>query len=194
MSTKQINIIVPCGDIKKNYARMTSPFGNRRHPVNGKEDHFHNGIDLRSANVPSAPYIYSGVPGEVVRVLEPNPKYPCLVPNPPKGEVLITPYVMVRDEDKQVHVYAHIKPSVKVGIVVGENSILGDTRANWGYSTAIHLHYTIFKKGYNIKTSPWDKANFKYCINPYEFLSAQGVIWCDKDFKPLTEKTPVTKR
>ncbi|WP_279634096.1 M23 family metallopeptidase [Pedobacter miscanthi] len=107
--------------------KINSGFGNRTHPVSGKKNSFHSGVDLHARS----DSVFSILPGKVVRVSF-NP--------------LIGNYILI------IHggftsVYGHLSKFMVVeGDFVGSGSAIGIS-GNTGRSTGEHLHFGLKHNG-----------------------------------------------
>ena len=113
-----------------NGARMSSGFGNRRHPILGYNK-MHKGIDFAA---PSGTPIFAAGDG-VVEKSGWNGGY---------GK-----YVRIRHNSKLKTAYAHmknIKSTVKVGTRVSQGQVIGYVGTT-GRSTGPHLHYEVLSGG-----------------------------------------------
>jgi murein DD-endopeptidase MepM/ murein hydrolase activator NlpD len=116
---------------------LSSAFGMRADPFTGVR-RFHNGVDLAG---PEGTHIFAAMAGKVVKIGV-HPTY---------GK-----YVILSHADGYQSWYAHLsKILVEQGVSVSQGHLVGEM-GNTGYSTASHLHFSIFKDG-----SP---------IDPFKFL------------------------
>ena len=116
-----------------NNARITSSFGNRRHPVLGFT-RAHRGVDFRAAQGTPIP---SAGGGRVVR------RGWC------NG---LGNFIRIRHNASYETVYGHMSrfhPNVKVGTQVRQGQILGYVGST-GVSTGPHLHYEIIRDGRHV--------------------------------------------
>lgn len=111
------------------YTTITSPFGQRIHPILGVEK-FHEGIDI---GAPTGASVISASEGQVTFVGWENPS------NHKQGYGL---YITIRDEN-HLYLYGHLSAinvkkndQVSIGDIIGA---VGDT----GASTAAHLHFEV---------------------------------------------------
>jgi murein DD-endopeptidase MepM/ murein hydrolase activator NlpD len=105
--------------------RVTSPFGNRTHPVTGAVNSFHNGIDIAA---PIGTSIYAPMRGTVMSVFTTDGGGLSLILQHPNGWRTG---------------YAHLN---RVLVAMGEEVIQGEVIAevgNTGRSTGPHLHFTM---------------------------------------------------
>ena len=115
---------------------ISSPYGERIHPITGQRGSHHSGVDI--APNPPAPGYYVGlkVPGKVTRI--------DFDPGNPRGYghfVIIT-----SQETGMSYMFAHL---AKVMVKMGETYTgqpIGEI-GNTGGSTGIHLHYEVYKGG-----------------------------------------------
>ncbi|MEL7462672.1 MAG: DUF5930 domain-containing protein [Pseudomonadota bacterium] len=120
-------------------ARMTSPFGPRRDPINGGRA-FHSGVDYAA---PRGTPIYSTASGEVVKATT------------MRGYGRI---VILRHAFGYETVYAHLhRIRVKVGDVVERGDRIGDM-GNTGRSTGTHLHYEVRINGKAVNPANYIEA------------------------------------
>lgn len=136
--------------------RVTSPFGWRTSPINGKRE-FHTGIDLVKAH--NGP-IYAFVAGEVIHAKEG-------VTGSGFGGYGIV--IAIRDPATgHLHCYAHLDSvAVKVGDKVKLGQLIG-RQGSTGQSTGSHLHYEIRKT-----SSPqfgWIADRENNCFDPVKYL------------------------
>jgi len=109
---------------------VTSKFGYRTHPVTGKPQSFHNGIDIGA---------YAGSPIKSIAA----------------GTVIANQYhsiygnmIKVDHGNGFVSMYAHMnaRSKYKVGATVSKGTTLGYVGTT-GLSSGYHLHFTIYKNG-----------------------------------------------
>lgn len=122
MDANGIAWVVPCS-----YRRVSSPFGDRIHPVHGVP-RFHTGVDLAT---PCPNKIYASRAGVVT-----ISKYSSSAGY----------YVTIDHLDGYYTSYMHMckKPDVKVGDIVTAGQVIGCIGTT-GTSTGNHLHYEIFR-------------------------------------------------
>ncbi len=144
------------------FARVTSNFGNRRHPLLGYTRK-HNGIDY---GVPIGTPVLSVADGTVTKVAQDNGA----------GK-----YIKVRYPNGYEALYAHLSAfNVRVGDRVSQKQVIGRT-GNTGLSTGPHLHYGLKKGGKYINPatekfprgaalSSAEKAAFDEVIRKYQPL------------------------
>jgi murein DD-endopeptidase MepM/ murein hydrolase activator NlpD len=119
------NIGVPM----KGKLAISSPFGNRTHPVTGQVQ-FHNGVDLIS--VPSTATLganlFASAPGKVISNYYND----------------LGGFQLIIDSGYAVFGYAHlqVKSPLAVGTIVRKGQIIGKV-GNTGRSTGPHLHFTL---------------------------------------------------
>ncbi len=110
------------------YTKISSPFGNRIHPVTGKPQ-FHEGIDIPA---PPKTEIYCVADGTVI---ETGTHYA-------NGK-----YVLVDHGGGIVTSYAHLhRIGVKKGDVLEQGEVLGLV-GRTGWTTGYHLDFTVYVKG-----------------------------------------------
>ena len=108
--------------------RVTSPFGNRKHPITNKQS-FHKGVDIGASGGSS---IISANAGKVI-----VSDYQSAYGN----------YVMVDHGGGTVTLYAHMqKRLVSAGDTVGKGEKIGLVGTT-GWSTGNHLHFEVIKNG-----------------------------------------------
>ncbi|MBQ4065513.1 MAG: peptidoglycan DD-metalloendopeptidase family protein [Clostridia bacterium] len=121
------------------YTKISSPFGNRIHPVTGKPQ-FHEGIDI------PAPYkteIYCVAKGVVI---ETGSHYA-------NGK-----YVLVEHGSGIVTSYAHLsRIDVKKGDILEQGELVGLVGST-GWSTGNHLDLTVYVKGEAVDPVPFFKG------------------------------------
>lgn len=106
---------------------ITSPFGERVHPITGTKS-FHNGVDIA---VPLNTPVKSPASGKVVSVYS----------NSAGGKQLV-----VKHNNGYYTGYAHLNSvAYPVGTTVSKNQIIAHT-GNTGNSTGPHLHLTLKNK------------------------------------------------
>ncbi|MCL2758121.1 MAG: peptidoglycan DD-metalloendopeptidase family protein [Alphaproteobacteria bacterium] len=116
-----------------NNARVTSSFGNRRHPVLGFT-RAHRGVDFRAAH--GTPIPAAGAGTVIVRRFCPS-----------YGN-----FVRIRHGNGFETLYAHMSrfaPGVNVGTHVRQGQIIGFVGST-GVSTGPHLHYEIIRNGVHV--------------------------------------------
>jgi murein DD-endopeptidase MepM/ murein hydrolase activator NlpD len=118
-----------------NYVRISSPFGNRVHPVNGKH-HFHSGVDF---GAPKGTPVMAAASG-IVKFAGFESGY---------GK-----YVVLSHPQGYTTFYAHLSrfaPNLRVGASVAEGQLLGAVGST-GRSTGPHLHFEV--RRHNQPTDP----------------------------------------
>lgn len=124
---------------------VTSPFGNRTHPVTGEADTFHGGIDgaLWNGHVLIETYICACGDGRVVAAED--------------GDGAAGTYVAVDHGQGLVSKYMHLErgslevaagDDIRAGVVLG---YMGKT----GRATGEHLHFQVEKDGVPVDPLPW---------------------------------------
>lgn len=111
------------------YYRLTSYFGWRGSPFNGKRQ-FHGGMDMAC---PAGTPIYAGMEGTVVY----------------KGwSNVYGNYVMIKHHSGYKTLYGHMSRFSKVGVgsYVTTSTVIGYVGST-GMSTGPHVHFTVFKNG-----------------------------------------------
>ncbi len=113
------------------YTRISSPFGNRIHPITGRAS-FHGGIDLPAPrNTP----IYA-VRGGVVSISDYSSSY---------GN-----YVVIQHDNGTSSLYGHMNSrAVQVNSIVKQGQVIGYVGTT-GSSTGNHLHLEIRKNGIRV--------------------------------------------
>lgn len=120
-------------------ARLTSKFGSRRDPVNGRKAH-HAGIDYAA---PRGTAIYATAGGKVVKASW-SRGY---------GKT-----IKIKHDFGYETVYAHLhRFRVKVGDVVERGDRIGDM-GNTGRSTGTHLHYEVRTNGVAVNPAKYIEA------------------------------------
>src|SRR5690625_4217445 len=140
--------------------RITSPFGNRKHPISGRNS-FHTGIDLvklkGGRNAPIEAFT--------------------------SGTVLFAGWgatgtgfggygnvVLIKDKNNRGQVYAHLDSvSVRKGQVIKKGQAIG-RQGNTGNSTGPHLHYEVRKKAESKVPFGWISDRANNCLNPTSYL------------------------
>ncbi len=126
--------VIPLGEPVTGRPRISSPFGERIHPVTGARS-VHRGIDLA---VPSGTNVFSPASGRVARVWTDST---C-------GNGL-----RIAHSNGYETVYCHLSNAlVKNGDVVNAGCVVAKS-GNTGRSTGAHLHYAIKKDGEYINPS-----------------------------------------
>ncbi|WP_304502540.1 peptidoglycan DD-metalloendopeptidase family protein [Brevibacillus sp. DP1.3A] len=114
--------------------RVTSPYGPRKSPLNGKQE-FHTGIDLVK---PAYANIQAFVAGTVVY---------ANMGQTGTGVGGFGNTVIIKDNDNHLHMYAHLRDyCVSVGQFVDRGQVIG-RQGNTGKSTGQHLHFEVRKNG-----------------------------------------------
>ncbi len=109
--------------------RVSSPYGNRTHPVTGVKTSFHNGVDIA---VPIGTPIVAPQDGKVTEVW-----------NSPKGGKCLA---MVAADGTR-YGFAHLSvQAAKTGQAVKQGEVIAMS-GNTGASTGPHLHFTVKKNG-----------------------------------------------
>jgi len=141
--------------------RVTSPFGYRTHPITGKKNSFHTGIDLvKNKGGVNAP-IEAFTDGEVLF---------AGMGQSGSGLGGYGIVVLIKDKNKRGHLYAHLhSTSVRKGQKVNKGQVIGRQGAT-GNVTGAHLHYEIRKKAEGKPPYGWiaDRAN--NCLEPTQYL------------------------
>lgn len=133
-----IPCILPLNDVEK--AKITSPFGERNHPITNVKKH-HNGIDI-ACPVQDVIATGSGVVGET--------GYSTSLGN----------FIVINHQNSYQTTYGHLsKIDVQKNQKVSIMSIIGKV-GNTGNSTGNHLHYEIRKNG--ILLNPIDYLLLSY--------------------------------
>lgn len=154
---------LPCGDQASGTFKVTSPYGWRTLEIHGqKRRQFHNGIDLRSWNLPKGNkpgFIYAVESGVVAEVLQPDREFPAVLNADgtripvPEGRGW-TPYLLLRADSGRVWVYRHVRPIIGLGVRVVAASVIAETDRNYGFSNGIHLHLECWVDGKNVDPLP----------------------------------------
>ena len=112
-------------------ARITSPYGNRRSPVNGRRQ-FHSGIDI------SAPFgtpVRAAMSGRVSAV---------------GRDRVYGNYIIISHHSGLRTKYAHLSSArVRAGDYIETGARIGDVGST-GISTGPHLHFTVFRNGVTV--------------------------------------------
>lgn len=104
---------------------ITSPFGERIHPISNKK-HVHNGIDIRANKVA----VFSILPGKVRQV---------------KYDKKLGIFIEIIHSNGLVSIYGHLsKINVLPGDVIDQKKPIGKT-GNTGHTTGPHLHFIVKK-------------------------------------------------
>lgn len=143
-----------------NTKRITSPYGPRKHPITGKTQSMHHGLDIAD---PGTRPIYAAADGVVSRSYL-SASY---------GEVVFIKHDI--NGNTWETVYAHMRSgsrNVKVGDRVTQGQTIG-TMGSTGQSTGQHLHFELHKGLWNI-----NKSNG---VDPEKFL--------EKDLYPAKKAT-----
>ena len=130
-----------------NSAYISSGEGYRTHPITGKKNDYHNGIDIA---VPTGTIVYAAQTGSIVEVEDGHSK----------GEGTGNGnFVRINYDDGTQGVYLHLwTVSVSTGDTVSPGDIIA-TSDNTGSSTAAHLHYSIWRE-HNHDGDTEDPDNF----------------------------------
>lgn len=119
---------------------ITSKFGYRIDPLNGKPGAFHTGVDVA---VPTGTPIIAMLDGEIVKA----------VGNQRHSKANYGNYVKVKHSDGTEALYAHLdEVFVEVGDAVTQGQVIGKTGTS-GRSTGPHLHFEFFINGQ--RTDPY---------------------------------------
>ena len=141
--------------------RITSPFGYRTHPITGKKNSFHTGIDLvKNKGGVNAP-IESFTDGEVLYAGEGK-----------RGSGLggYGIVVLIKDENNRGQLYAHLhSTSVRKGQKVKKGQVIGRQGAT-GNVTGAHLHYEVRKKAESKPPFGWEADRANNCLEPTKYL------------------------
>jgi murein DD-endopeptidase MepM/ murein hydrolase activator NlpD len=128
---------IPSGVPLLSETRVTSNFGYRGNPFNGRGAEFHNGIDFAA---PMGTPVYATASGMVSEV----------------GWNRIFGLMVMVDHGNGYHtLYGHLSRTyVERGQRVGQAAPLGEVGST-GRSTGPHLHYTVFRYGSSIDPAPF---------------------------------------
>jgi murein DD-endopeptidase MepM/ murein hydrolase activator NlpD len=130
--------------------RITSPYGNRMHPIK-KREIFHRGIDLVIGHKKP---IHSFTDGEILFSKEGKTG---------SGFGNYGNVIAIRDQNGALHCYAHLDTmEVNVGNLVKRGDRIG-TEGNTGQSAGSHLHYEV-----RLKDTP--SFGFGFHTDPTEYL------------------------
>jgi len=144
--------------------RVSSPFGNRKHPLKGG-NHFHPGIDIAGVGVGNPVHAMDG--GKVVTSKFNDGGY---------GH-----YVVIQHPNGLKSLYAHMTNRlVSVGQDVTPGQQIGSTGST-GASTGPHLHFEIARG--NISRRPRNPGDY---IDPVQFASS-GSIMTPEGYATATE-------
>lgn len=137
--------------------RITSPFGERIHPIKRTKE-WHTGIDLvKEHNSP----IHTFLDGEVLFAAEGKTG---------TGFGGYGNVVAVKDKFGALHVYAHLNSvSVKKGDIVKRGQEVGK-QGSTGQSTGSHLHYEIRKNAQAGVPYGWIADRKNNCFEPTKYL------------------------
>lgn len=125
--------------IERKYYRVSSPYGQRVHPITGNRTSFHNGIDLAASGI-NRTNVYSVLEGTVRHSGNTNNGY---------GN-----YVVI-DHDGFSTLYAHMdRTYVNKGQKVSAGSRIGLVGTT-GQSTGPHLHFEININGSRVDPKPY---------------------------------------
>lgn len=141
------NLYIPAGDPEAQTIRVTDRYGWRKDPLSGQPS-FHSGIDLRSYNLPNNAIqglVYAVCDGVIDTVVAPDDEFPSRYVNGKLDSTIAsdrgwTPYLILKSENEWF-TYMHIRPLVDRGESVERGQPIAITDKNYGYSTAIHLHF-----------------------------------------------------
>lgn len=140
--------------------RTTSPFGQRRHPISGKNS-FHTGIDLVKLKGGKNAPIEAFTAGTVLF---------AGVGQSGSGFGGYGNVVLIKDKNNRGQVYAHLNSvSVKKGQSVKRGQKIGN-QGTTGQSTGPHLHFEVRKNADGSVPYGWiaDRAN--NCLEPTKYL------------------------
>lgn len=137
------DFIHPCAG-----SRLTSPFGHRKHPITGKVNSFHAGVDLaKTGNIP----ILASADGVVKQYIGDTTTY---------GNVIFIQHTI--NGNRFDTTYAHLKSKlVKDGQKVKQGQVIG-YMGNTGGSTGQHLHF-------EIHNGPW-KSGQPNAVDPMLYI------------------------
>ena len=117
--------------------RLTSPFGERTHPVTGEERKFHNGLDLAAPT--GTPVLAVGAGTVTTGSVSPI-----------NGN-----WIKIDHGDGYSSAYLHLSAtSVAVGQKVGIGQVIGKVGAT-GRATGPHLHFILYKGGVPVDPAPF---------------------------------------
>jgi len=141
--------------------RITSPYGQRTHPIRGGS-HFHTGIDMTKSH--QAP-IHAFVSGKVIWA---------------KWGARGTGYggfgnvVAIRDSNGYTHMYAHLDSiTVREGQDVKQGDVIGKQGAT-GEVTGSHLHYEVRSSGWGTHVDPVKYLDEYFRPSPRQKLPDRG--------------------
>lgn len=148
---------------------VTSNYGYRTHPVSGKPQSFHYGIDMAQ---PAGTKMYSAANGMVGKVIR----------NSSCGGNQVYIYHVIKGK-KYTTAYLHMKTiNVKVGDTVTNNTVIGTVGGQKGgvdtCTTGAHLHFSVgtgwYGKDY-LTNSKWKANN----LNPRNVMNIpnKGTYW-----------------
>lgn len=155
-------------------ARISSPFGMRRHPILKKRT-IHWGIDYAA---PSGSAIYAGGDG-VVQVAKYNGGY---------GN-----YIKIRHNSEFSTAYGHMirfAKGIKPGVRVTQGQVIGYVGST-GRSTGPHLHYEVIQNGRRVNPRTIKASTGENLTGKNLSLFKQTVAKIDKEYvNALLEKSP----
>lgn len=139
-----LNQIPSAVPLERGEYRLSSKYGIRNHPIQGKEK-THFGIDLAAA---SGKYVYASASGTVVSVTYSKKGYGT--------------HIVIKHRFGFETLYGHLKKVlVSKGQNIKQHELIG-TVGTTGSSTGYHLHYEIMKNGKKI--DPMYSLNLKQKI------------------------------
>ena len=111
--------------------RISSPYGNRRSPITGRQQ-FHTGIDITS---PRGTPVRAAMSGRVITVTRNN---------------VYGNYIVIGHHSGLRTMYAHLNTTrVRAGDYVETGQSIGDVGTT-GISTGPHLHFGVFRNGVTV--------------------------------------------
>lgn len=152
------------------YYRVTSKYGYRTHPISGKKNSFHRGIDLIKGHKSD---IHAFIGGEVLY---------AGVGRTGTGFGGYGNVVLIGDSNGRGNLYAHLDSvSVKTGQKVKKGTIIGK-QGTTGNSTGSHLHFEVRAKAEKKIPYGWSANGEKDTLEPVNYVKS----YVDKTEVPFT--------